>query len=162
MSNFLVRPFLFFFDFRGRASRKTFWITYLTVFAVICLLFFIENVVIRCIYPNTDSVAARAVLDIMLRLMQIANRVFILAIPFIFIRRLHDLDLSGWWLLAIFGILAFLGYVVVDMDIDPTFKFPIVVGGSLLLLGIIRGTDGNNKFGLDPTGVARPKADMEG
>jgi len=50
------------------------------------------------------------------------------------IRRIHDVDRSGWWLLAVFvpliGAIALIGYALLD------------------------GTPGDNRYGPDPKGTA--------
>jgi uncharacterized membrane protein YhaH (DUF805 family) len=143
------RLFRFFFNFRGRASRKTFWKTYLIQFAIILLIFFVENVIIRYIYVSaSDLPGARVVLDITLLLLQLLIWVIILAIPFIFIRRLHDLNLSGWWLLAMSVGAA------IAIDVGIANDAAVATGTSISVLaslvGIIPGTAGENKFGPDP------------
>lgn len=67
------------------------------------------------------------------------------------IRRLHDLDKSGWWLLLPVGTL------ILGGAIGALFS-AIVIGGIIYLVGvgiliywfIQKGTDGPNQFGPDP------------
>ena len=55
------------------------------------------------------------------------------------IKRLHDLDKSGWYLLIIFaGIIPLIG--------------EIIVLGFVLYLFLVEGTTGSNRFGPDPLG----------
>ena len=56
------------------------------------------------------------------------------------IRRLHDRDMSGWWYLGlvIAGIIPLVGWLA---------------SLALLVLMLLPGTDGENRFGPDPKGV---------
>ncbi|WP_375196889.1 DUF805 domain-containing protein [Sphingobium sp.] len=60
-------------------------------------------------------------------------------IPYIAVavRRLHDTDRSGWWLLIVF--------------------FPIIGSIVLLVFFIMGGTRGPNRFGPDPVEVGEPE-----
>ncbi|MBY0338260.1 MAG: DUF805 domain-containing protein [Acetobacteraceae bacterium] len=76
------------------------------------------------------------------------------------VRRLHDANRSGWWLLLPAGLaplVLLLGVYVSELG-EPT------TGGLLLGIGlmlwlpvaimlILRGTDGGNRFGADPLAV---------
>ena len=53
------------------------------------------------------------------------------------VRRLHDTDRSGWWLLIVF--------------------FPIIGSIVLLIFFIMSGTRGPNRFGPDPVEVGEPE-----
>ena len=66
----------------------------------------------------------------------------VLAIP-VSVRRLHDLDLSGWWYLAVF----FLPRFIPDAPIRSAASIAMLV-----ILGGIDGTCGPNRFGPDPKG----------
>lgn len=65
-----------------------------------------------------------------------------LIIPFIAVtvRRFHDYNLSGWWVLAVFllSMIPFVG---------------IVAGIGMLVICCLKGTQGPNKFGNDPLGA---------
>jgi uncharacterized membrane protein YhaH (DUF805 family) len=141
----------FFFAFRGRINRKTFWIAYLTRMAIMLLIFFIENVIIRYIYPNVSSAAA-VVLDVLILALQIMIWVVIASLPFIFIRRLHDMNLSGWWLLGFYAVLGLLTAVAIAANsviLISQFDSSIIFG-SLLFCGFVPGSRGENKFGAEP------------
>ena len=47
------------------------------------------------------------------------------------VRRLHDIDMSGWWILISF--------------------VPFIGGIVLLVMAVIEGTNGINSYGADPT-----------
>lgn len=61
------------------------------------------------------------------------------------VRRFHDRNISGWWYLALF-ILGFVPYL------------GLISGIAILVISVLRGTEGPNKFGPDPL---RPEARAE-
>jgi len=98
--------------FRGRARRKEFWVFFLIYIIVVAVLGFIEGVM--------SGTALGSGLRVLGTLYQLA-----ILIPYIAVgvRRMHDTDHSGWWLL-----------------------FPMV---NLAFL-VSEGTRGDNRFGSDP------------
>jgi uncharacterized membrane protein YhaH (DUF805 family) len=99
-------------NFRDRACRSEYW--YWILFIVLA-----------------DIVAG--IIDAVLG-MQIVTSLFglVTIIPniAIAIRRLHDLDRTGWWILL--GFIPLIGWII------------------LLIWYVTRGTDGPNRFGPDP------------
>lgn len=100
-------------EFSGRASRSEFWS--FVLFSVI------GNIITGILDEVLGTVAA-------------INLLFSLAILLpsiaVGVRRLHDIDRSGWWLLLSF--------------------IPIVGWLVLLYFNVQKGTDGENRFGADP------------
>jgi uncharacterized membrane protein YhaH (DUF805 family) len=98
-------------NFNGRASRSEYW--FWTLFAVLVgIVTQIIDMVIGA--PITNVIAGLGLL-----LPGIA----------VSVRRLHDLDRTGWWLLILLT----------------------VIGGILLLVwDCMKGTDGPNQYGPDP------------
>ncbi len=111
-------------NFSGRAARKEYWFFPLT--------FFIYYIISNAIISNASAI----ITDIQLEFVSIPffmiHVFFFIAWLSVSIRRLHDTDRSGWWLLLIF--------------------IPII--GMLILLCwlIKKGTHGKNRFGDDPKG----------
>jgi uncharacterized membrane protein YhaH (DUF805 family) len=62
------------------------------------------------------------------------------------IKRLHDLNLSGWWVFWI----ALIGAVIDQIDESRMLNYALTVG-QFALLWLARGTDGPNRFGPDPS-----------
>jgi uncharacterized membrane protein YhaH (DUF805 family) len=105
--------------FSGRAARSEYW--YWTLFAIIA------DIVAAIINAFVALGFVGLVVSLALLLPSIA----------VAIRRLHDLDRTGWWLL-----LAFTG-----------------IGAIVLLVwDCMKGTTGSNRFGADPLG---PDADLQ-
>jgi uncharacterized membrane protein YhaH (DUF805 family) len=104
--------------FAGRAPRSEFW--FWTLFAFLgSLVASIVDVVLGVDFEGTGGPV---------------NGLFNLAILIpnlaVSVRRLHDVDRSGWWLLLIF--IPIIGLIV------------------LLWWDLTRGTSGDNRFGPDP------------
>lgn len=102
----------------GRACRSEYWNFYLFYFLV-----YVGLILVSAVIPFL------AILSLVFMVV-----VFIPSIT-VAIRRLHDLDKSGWWYLIIF--------------------IPLVGVVILLIWFITAGTDGPNEFGDDP--LAHPE-----
>lgn len=103
-------------SFEGRATRTDYWLrTFLPIL--------IGSIVVGII----DGLIGGAILTIIYSLVTLWPS---LAVS---IKRLHDRDMSGWWMLLIF--------------------LPLI-GGLILLviIGFLRGTVGENQYGADPLG----------
>ena len=109
-------------NFSDRASRSEYW--------YFALLIFISTIVLTLIdhFMGTDS--AKSGHGLLSTVFSLAMLVPNIAVT---VRRLHDVDKSGWWLLI--GII------------------PIIGGIWLLVLFCTKGTDGDNRFGADPLRV---------
>jgi uncharacterized membrane protein YhaH (DUF805 family) len=101
-------------DFSSRAARSEYW--FFTLFTVLVSLAtsLVDNVVLSGT-PILNGIATLALL-----LPGIA----------VSVRRLHDTDRSGWWMLLIF--------------------IPLVGAIVLIVWFCMRGTIGQNRFGADP------------
>ncbi len=99
--------------FSGRARRKEFW--YFILFSTIInmvLAFFNSSGTLSAFYSLAVFLPSIAV----------------------FVRRLHDTDRSGWWILI--GLIPVIGAIV------------------LLVFSVLNGTPDANRYGEDPKGVA--------
>jgi len=97
--------------FDGRASRPEYW------FFVLC------NIIVYVVLEILVGVVGR-IAAVLALIYALAVLVPSIAVG---IRRLHDIDRSGWWLL--------IGLV------------PLVGGIVLLVFAVLPGTQGNNRFG---------------
>ena len=120
----MVTPLQKYASFEGRARRKEYWWFYLLAFGVVLVGAIIDNIIF-----GPEALAESGGLGAISGLALLALLLPSLAVS---VRRLHDHDKSGWFLL--------LGLI------------PIV---SLILLYwyVTRGTAGPNRFGPDPLGV---------
>jgi uncharacterized membrane protein YhaH (DUF805 family) len=105
--------------FDGRARRKEYW------------MFFLFNILIAIALGILEGIVGSP---------GILGMIYALALLLpgigVTIRRLHDTDRSGWWIL--------IGFV------------PVVGAIVLLVFMCLDGTSGANQFGPDPKGAAVP------
>ena len=107
-------------DFSGRSRRMEFW------------MFVVLNIIVNVIASVVDSILGMSgmVAGLYGPLTLLAMLVLLIPGIAVSIRRLHDQDKSGW-----FVLLAFI---------------PILGGLVLLVFMFLEGTKGGNKFGPDP------------
>lgn len=104
---------------RGRARRKEYWMFSLFNFLVACII----GVV--CVFSTSPEVGV-SVLCIYLLLVAFPGFA-------VTVRRLHDIDRSGWWILI--------------------SCIPVVGPFILLYFSFCAGTTGENRFGEDPKAI---------
>ncbi|EGE59587.1 UNVERIFIED_ORG: uncharacterized membrane protein YhaH (DUF805 family) [Rhizobium esperanzae] len=127
--------------FSGRASRSEYW--WFMLFYLLALFgLAILALLLAFVFSEGGSVSP----------FHFAAAIWILFILAVFlplisltVRRFHDRNISGWWYLAIF-VLSFIPYV------------GFVGGLATLVISVLPGTEGPNKFGPDPL---RPEARAE-
>ena len=113
-----------FFSLHGRAGRKEYWITSLVTTLLLTVIG-----VLACVELSTSSEDFNETVGIL----ALVNIILITPVS---VRRLHDLNLSGWFVLVI--------YLLQLIPIRGTSY------ACLYLLGIQKGTQGDNAFGSDP------------
>ena len=111
--------------FGGRARRKEYW------------FFVLFNLMIAIVLPVIDRqaglVAAGSSMGLLGGLYSLAVLIPSVAVG---VRRLHDTNRSGWWLLI---------------------SFVPLIGALVLLFFLVSGgTAGNNDYGVDPKAVPEP------
>lgn len=117
MNQSIVTCFKKFAVFKGRATRSEYW--YFVLFSFLCGIL-AELVDATLPFYSVDSIGPFGFLV-----------TFILFLPSlsVSVRRLHDINFSGWWLLlCITGI----GFFII------------------LIFHLLKGTEGVNKYGRDP------------
>ncbi|MCZ8368953.1 MAG: DUF805 domain-containing protein [Porphyrobacter sp.] len=116
----LIDPFRRMFDFRGRSRRRDYWLFVAWQFPIFILALILGlNIV-----PEGDG------FDAILGAPMVHMAVFGLPTLALQVRRLHDSDKGGWWLVV--SLLPYLGL------------------GWLILLMAQQGTWEPNRFGPDP------------
>ena len=129
------------FGFQGRINRAKYWIatvTYISVtIALVGLGFFFSF--------NTIFFIIAAIVFTALTVSGIA----------VGLKRLHDRDMSGWWLLVFYLLPAVLDGIGRAIGIPVIFSLAgsAVSIWALVVLGFLRGTSGANQYGPDPLGV---------
>ena len=115
-------------DFRSRSSRSEYWwatlfVSLATYPAGYILGYLIGFIFISVGFSETAMELAAVIAGLFLQIFILISSTCLV------IRRLHDVDRSGWWYLIIFTIIG----------IVP-----------LLIWYCTRGTEGDNRFGKDP------------
>ncbi len=128
--------------FSGRAPRSEYWwfqlFYYLVLLGGIALIMLASGLLFSS--QGSGFGAVTIILYVIVGLVALA-----LTLPSIsvMVRRFHDRNLSGWWVLAVFvvpGIFSVIGTEIPGLIITVV-SFVITV---------LRGTDGPNKYGPDP------------
>ncbi len=146
----MILPFKRYADFKGRSRRREFWMFQLlnlilaTVLAGPFFVSFIGASNAAGNGPGSEDAAMEALMAGGMGLSMIGVMlygIFGLAalIPSIAVtvRRLHDRDMSGWWYLGLVAASAI-----------PLVGFAASI--ALIVLLVLPGTDGGNRFGPDP------------
>ena len=146
----MILPFKRYADFQGRSRRMEFWMFQLLNLGLLLLLAgpFFSSVVSASIANAGDQAATDAAIAAIFEggfslslaglglylLYALAAFIPSLAVT---VRRLHDRDMSGWWYpgLAVAGAIPLVG---------------VLANLALLVLTVLPGTAGSNRFGLDP------------
>ena len=125
--NWYLQPWKKYIDFEGRAQRKEYWVFVLLNFVIVGVLGILDG---STMGPGMHGQGG-GVLTAIFGLVSLVPSVAVA------VRRLHDTDRSGWWVLISF--IPLLGMLV------------------LLVFMLLDGTPGDNRFGSNPKG-AEPNA----
>jgi len=141
-----------FFRFSGRINRAKFWLA--------VLIFTIINVVLAVIgYALDQSVAFQAV-NAMIGIV-----IFISSLA-VGVKRLHDRDKSGWYLILFYVVPTVLVAIALVMGVtmEDSFVISAILGviafgigiWAFIEIGCLRGTVGPNPYGPDPLAAPGP------
>ena len=173
-----LRPFKRYADFSGRASRAEFWWFWLFVMVIWMIVYFamigsLFGAGMSQTAPSAGMVGAMGVVGILLLLFWVGILIPSIAVQ---VRRLHDINRSGWWLggfylvyalyfVLLFGMLgaqmtaAMAGGGAPDpsQSFGPIFVVTMIVGLAMLIYAVALlvfycqpGTTGDNRYGPDP------------
>ncbi|MGH8072565.1 MAG: DUF805 domain-containing protein [Lysobacter sp.] len=104
--------------FEGRARRKEYW------------MFALFNLIVSIVLAVIDGIGGFMTESGIGMLGLLYTLAVLLPSIAVGVRRLHDIDKSGWWLLLIF--------------------IPLIGAIVLLVFAVMEGTRGSNRFGEDP------------
>lgn len=118
--------------FSGRATRTEFWLFSLLFYILVTVATYITVIQVSTLILSTNaSSPISVILSVIFLLLMLVLLGLIIPLIAVGVRRLHDIDKSGWWLLISF-----------------------VPFGHFVLLAFfcMDGTEGKNRFGSDPKG----------
>lgn len=162
---YMFMPLRRYADFSGRSRRMEFWMWQLFQFIV-----YIGIVVLMMLFgggammmgdPNS-LMAAGGVIFLIFALYGIYALAVLIPSIAVAVRRLHDTERSGWWILAPLAgyLLAIIGGVMAASSPDAPGVGGIIalvgfvamfgLGLTLLVFYFLEGTRGPNKYGPDP------------
>ena len=123
-------------DFRGRATRKQFW------------LFMLFNLIIGIIFAILGSInnSIGTLFNVLALIYDLAMLLPYLAIS---VRRLHDINLSGWWLLLSFipgGLLGMLQVISNSPVLQIIASSFVIICGLILLVFYVLPSKEPNRF----------------
>ncbi len=122
----------FFFSFNGRINRSKYWL-YLAIYIVTWLLMDRIAVLLESTTATGQPVVS-GIAGIFVLLLSLAYVVVVTwSYLAVHVKRWHDRDKSGWWVLI--GFIPIIGFVWTFIE-----------------CGCLKGTEGDNRFGPDPLG----------
>lgn len=130
--DWMLMPYRRYADFSGRSQRKEYWMFQLLILIVYAVLSIITSMGAPTVDPVTGELSGGGALaTIGMGLLGVFWLGTIVPAIAVAVRRMHDQDRSGWWILV-----------------------PIVN----LIFMFIDGTPGPNRFGPDPKGRGQSEA----
>ncbi len=139
-----------FFSFSGRISRVKYWL----FFAVYLISLLILGGIATLLFPNPAPAAA-----ILYAIVALAWLfVMLIGSLAVGVKRLHDRDKSGWWLVLFYLVPALFSAAGRAAGEVGNLEGQLVCGliafaigiWALVELGILAGTRGPNRYGTDP------------
>jgi uncharacterized membrane protein YhaH (DUF805 family) len=140
--HWMILPFKRYAEFTGRSRRMEYWMFTLfnvIVMVVLALIAFGGLNMANLADPASDEMIIASLTGGFGLIVLLYFLVILVPSIAVTVRRLHDRNMSGWWYLGFFvgGLLPYVGLL-----------FSI----ALLVLMLLPGTPGPNRFGDDPKG----------
>jgi uncharacterized membrane protein YhaH (DUF805 family) len=154
------------FSFRGRINRAKYWGASLFWVAIALVVFGVmAGMLLKDIIALGSDPSGEEIFKVILSYGLGSILVFLLVIvPMmvssiaIGIKRLHDRDQSGWWILLFYFAPSVASAIAHSSGSGGYLIFSLVSLGiwiwALVVLGFLRGTHGPNRYGPDPLGGA--------
>jgi uncharacterized membrane protein YhaH (DUF805 family) len=129
-------------SFKGRISRQEFWLGYVGAVLVILLVSRpLADVILHQLRPSGRAWYREEIALAQVLAWWLASILVLWPILAIYAKRLHDLDLSAWWLLAL-PVVTLVGWMVGIWNLSTWL--------GVIVLGFVPGMRGDNRFGADP------------
>lgn len=163
--HWMLMPLKRYAEFSGRSRRMEYWMFFLGVVLFYLALFLVMMLLVggamSAAFMGNNPGAGAGMMGAMLGGgiigIVIVLTWLLLLIPSLAVgvRRLHDIDRSGWWLMLGYGpyILSMVLAILQLVDIAAILNLVSLVGFLVLLVfAFLPGTRGPNRFGPDPKG----------
>ena len=169
--NWMILPLKRYAEFSGRSRRTEFWMFFLfqillnIALNVLALVMFGGSVAMLATSRDPAAMGAGAAAMgggfLLIGLLYLVLGLgFLIPNIAVAVRRLHDTDRSGWWVLA-----PLLGYVVLLVGFGAGSRLLallgfLVVGGlglTVFVFYLVDGTPGANRYGSDPKNRVDPR-----
>jgi uncharacterized membrane protein YhaH (DUF805 family) len=140
--NLIIGPLKNYASFSGRARPLEFWF----------FLFFVTMLQVAGRYFDGLGEATTPVAVGMGMIELCVTIIFLLPLVAVGVRRLHDSERSGLWMLLGYGPLALLNLPIAkDKGMDLVLSGAVIMGvGSLLIMMLLPSTNGQNRYGAQP------------
>ena len=140
------------FTYEGRINRAKWWLALLLYFIALMLLTLLVAIVTAVAFGMElgEGLGALTIALVIWYLL------FVISGSMVGIKRCHDRNKSGWWMLLFLGVPVVTGILQVAIDPESGLYILISLIGfvigiwSFVELGCLRGTIGPNQYGPDP------------
>jgi uncharacterized membrane protein YhaH (DUF805 family) len=128
------------FSFNGRIRRLQWWMGSLIIIGIVLAFIVVVTTLVSVTYGDYRNMPG--VMSLAFGSLLLACYLAMIWIQLALgVKRLHDREMSGWWMLLTF--VPFGGFIL------------------LVMLGFLDGTQGPNKFGPSPKGIGGASTDRE-
>ena len=144
-----------YFRFSGRLNRQRYWLRTLALFGIMFAAIFLLGLLGGGLDSLTTGATGGTGVTIAIVVgLLIYAAVFVVSLA-IQVRRLHDRDKSGWWLLFFLVVPGVISGAAGATGNETIALIGTLIGLAISIwyfveLGFLRGTDGPNRFGPDP------------
>src|ERR1043166_8142933 len=138
-----------FLSFRGRISRQEFWLGYFFTIVVMVVIIPLLKDLSPSLFRNAGRATQPAefmagiVFGVAIIVLGVAITIAMVLWPLLmlYVKRLHDLNMSGWWLIAFFAAFAAVDASgLMRTDLMRTENISFVLAGAI---GLARGQRGD-------------------
>jgi uncharacterized membrane protein YhaH (DUF805 family) len=170
----MILPLKRYAEFSGRSRRQEIWLYFLMLFLFFMVMFTILFMVgfgaaLAAQQTNAGPFAALASMGIGFAIFGLISLALLIPTIAVQVRRLHDIDWSGWWVMLYYGpyLIVFVLSILAVTTGTPALQiismvFSLVSWLALIVLIVLYclpGTVGPNRFGGDPLRAESDLAD---
>jgi uncharacterized membrane protein YhaH (DUF805 family) len=161
----MILPLKRYAEFSGRSRRQEIWLYFLMLFLFFMVMFTVLFMIgfgaaLSASQGAAGPFAALASMGIGLAIFGLISLALLIPTIAVQVRRLHDIDWSGWWVMTYYGpyLLTFVLSILAISTNTPSLQIVGVILSLvswlalivLIVLYCLPGTVGPNRFGGDP------------